>query len=668
MSIKLFLSIAAVTAAILTPSSTSAKDVTLTSPDGKIAVTIDDNDTNAKFTLSHNGKTLVDGASFSLNLTGEEVPSPNNPIIIKKVVKKNNCEETVNAPFHHTRVFTVKYNEAIIRLSDGTSATFRVFDDGVAYRLNISAPDSVTVVNETVSLPLSGNPTLYMPLANGSKDPMAMAFQNYYTVTPTSSATPHPAFLPLTADFGDGLKVTLLESDLRDYPGMFISADSTSSTLHAKFAKRPKSFNQSKRRQQRHVSDRHDYIAQMASKSSTPWRILAVTDDDRKMPVNNLVYALAEPSKLADISWIKPGKAAWEWWNNWGLRGVPFKAGINNDTYKHFIDFASKNGIEYVVLDEGWYDPANGDMLSEIPDLNLPELVEYGKEKNVGLWLWCVFNVLDDNLEEICKKYSDLGIKGLKVDFLDRDDQEGVQMAWRIADAAARHKLMLDLHGFYKPSGMNRTYPNIINVEGVFGLEELKWSAPTVDMPLYDVTFPFIRMMSGPSDYTPGAMLNASKSDWKAIYSSPMSQGTRTHQMACYIVQDSPFTMLADSPTNYTDNQECTNFITSVPTTFDATTILDGEMGEYIVTLREKDGIRYVGAQTSWSPRDYTVDFSFLPEGQTFNALIFSDGINAERQARDYAVETVQVNSTTKKNLHLAPGGGFVMRIEPTAK
>ncbi|MCM1141264.1 MAG: glycoside hydrolase family 97 protein [Muribaculum sp.] len=661
MSIKLFFSTLAATAALLTPYWALAKDVTIASPDGNIEVSIDDNDFNLKFSLVHGGKLLVNRASFGLNLS-EEV---NNRVKIKKVERQNDCRETIKAPFHHTPEFSVNYNEAQVRLSDGTCATFRVFNDGVAYRLYISTPDSVNIFKEIADFPLVGNPLLYMPLANGGKDPMTMAFQNFYTVTPISTATPHPAFLPLTADFGDGVKVTLLESDLRDYPGMFITADSAMNTLSAKFPQRPKSFEQSKRRQQRHVVDRHDYIARVDGKSATPWRILAVTYDDREMPVNNLVYTLAEPSRLEDISWIKPGKAAWEWWNNWGLRGVPFKAGINNDTYKYFIDFASQNGIEYIVLDEGWYDPANGDMLSEIPDLNLPELVEYGKQKNVGLWLWCVFNVLDDNLEEICRKYSDMGIKGLKVDFLDRDDQDGVQMAWRIADAAARHKLMLDLHGFYKPSGMNRTYPNIVNVEGVFGLEELKWSAPTVDMPLYDVTFPFIRMMSGPSDYTPGAMLNASKSDWKAIYSSPMSQGTRAHQMACYIVQDSPFTMLADSPSNYVENQECTDFITSVPTTFDSTTILDGKMGEYIVTLREKDGIRYVGAQTSWTPRDYIVDFSFLPEGQSFEAHIFSDGVNAARQARDYAIETVTVNSGSKKNLHLAPGGGFVMKIEP---
>lgn len=357
--------------------------------------------------------------------------------------------------------------------------------------------------------------------------------------------------------------------------------------------------------------------------------------------------------------------AAWEWWNDWGLRGVPFKAGINNETYRYFIDFAADNGIEYVVLDEGWYVPKSGDMLTTIPEIDLPALVKYADKKGVGLWLWTVFNVLDTQLEEACKKYSDLGIKGFKVDFLDRDDQTAVDMTYRIADATARHNLMLDLHGFYKPTGLNRTYPNVVNFESVFGMEEMKWSPTSVDMPEYDVTFPYIRMMCGPVDFTPGAMRNASKKDWKAVYYNPESQGTRAHQVANYIVQDSPFTMLADSPSNYLDNQECTDFITAIPTVFDETSIMDGKMGEYIVTLRKKDNSWFIGGQTDWNPREYTVDFAFLPSGKDFKVTILKDGVNATKQAQDYELETLTVNSGTKKTIHMAPGGGFAIRLIP---
>ena len=332
-------------------------------------------------------------------------------------------------------------------------------------------------------------------------------------------------------------------------------------------------------------------------------------------------------------------------------------------TYKYYIDFAAKNCLEYVVLDEGWYDPKSGDMLTVIPDIDLKGLIEYGKQRGVGIVLWTVFNVLDSQLEEACRKYADMGVKGFKVDFLDRDDQDGVEMVYRIADATAKHNLMLDLHGIYKPTGLNRTYPNIVNFEAVFGMEEMKWSPATVDMPLYDVTYPYLRMMCGPVDYTPGAMRNAQKKDWKSVYYNPMSQGTRGHQVATYIVYDSPFTMLCDSPSLYEKEPECTQFIASLPTVFESTEVLDGKMGEYIVTLREKEGKWYVGGMTNWDARDYDLDFSFLPAGKTFTATILKDGINAAKQGDDYAISEIRVNQSSKERIHVAPGGGFAVIV-----
>ncbi len=485
----------------------------------------------------------------------------------------------------------------------------------------------------------------------------------------------------MVADFGDGLKLSIMESDVEGYPGMFVEPDSLSRSLSARFAAYPRSTAYYPWRKQEYVAEREAFIARTEGPKRFPWRILAVSTDDRQMPVNNLVYTLASPSRVADTAWIQPGKAAWEWWNDWGLRNVPFEAGINNETYKYFIDFAADNGIEYVVLDEGWYDPASGDMLTTVPEIDLPMLTQYAASKGVGLWLWTVFNVLDDQLEEACCKYADMGIKGFKVDFLDRNDQTAAEMTYRIADATARHRLMLDLHGFYPPTGLNRTYPNIVNFESVFGMEEMKWSPESVDMPRYDVTFPFIRMQAGPVDFTPGAMLNASKADWKAIYSSPVSQGTRAHQVAHYIVHDSPFSMLADSPSNYLDNQPCTDFITSLPSAFTSTDILDGRMGEYIVTLRTASSSPasssadssadstasldswLVAGETDWTPRDYTLDLSFLPAGKSFKATLLRDGPNAAKQARDYVIETLTVDSSTKLPIHMAPAGGFALKI-----
>jgi alpha-glucosidase len=492
---------------------------------------------------------------------------------------------------------------------------------------------------------------------------MAMAYQNVYDITPLSKAQPKLAFLPVTVDCGS-VKLTLLESDLEAYPGMFVQSQQGKYGLKGVFAPYPAKTDFYPWRKQEYVTETTDFISRSRGFRSYPWRVLAITEKDTDMPVNNLVYALASPNRIGDTSWIKTGKVAWDWWNDWNLKGVPFKAGINMDTYKYYIDFASRNGLEFIVLDEGWYDPKSGDMLTVIPELDLTELIAYGKSKGVEIVLWTVFNVLDSQLEAACKKYADMGIKGFKVDFLDRDDQTAVEMVYRIAEMTARYKLTLDLHGIYKPTGINRTYPHIINFESVFGMEEVKWTDIKNNMPLYDVTFPYIRMMAGPVDYTPGAMRNATKADWRAMYYTPASMGTRCHQLAAYIVHDSPFTMLCDAPTNYLNEQECVDFIASLPVEVDSTFIASGELGKYIVTVRKKDVNWYIGGMTNWDERDVQLDFSFLPEGMSYTAVLFKDGVNANKQAEDYRKETIRIDKDSRLTLHLASGGGFAMKLE----
>lgn len=638
-----------------------AKAYSLHSPDRDISLSADDSDLSAIYiSISAGDRLLLSPSPIALNIDGYKKSGR-----IKGCSVKEMRSQHISAPFHHTPEYNVTSNDMILKLGNGLDLEFRIFNDGVAYRFVSHREKEAVVTDEIAEYNVSNNPTVYLPHSTNKEKPMAMAFQNFYTVTPVSSASPVPAFLPVTLDYGDGLKMTILESDLEQYPGMFITADSISRSLKGVFARQPSKTDFYPWRKQEYVTATEDYLTRTSGKRTYPWRIFAITTDDCMMPVNNLVYTLASPNRVVDTSWIHPGKAAWEWWNDWGLRGVPFKAGINNETYCYFIDFAADNNIEYVVLDEGWYDPQSGDMLTTIKDIDLPALVEYADKKGIGLWLWTVFNVLDSQLDEACKKYSDMGIKGFKVDFLDRDDSKAVDMTYRIADAAARHKLMLDLHGFYKPTGLNRTYPNIVNFESVFGMEEMKWSDPSVDMPEYNVTFPFIRMMCGPVDFTPGAMHNATKKDWKAVYHNPVSQGTRAHQIANYIVQDSPFTMLADSPSNYMDNQESTDFITSLPTVFDEARVTQGRMGEYIVTVRRSGNSWYAGGQTDWNPRDIDFDFFFLPSDKQFKVKLIKDGMNAARQARDYMVDCFIADRDTHRKIHLAPGGGFAMTIVP---
>lgn len=647
-------------ALMASPCAIFAKEKSVASPDGNLILTVTENNEGAPvISVTKAGKTVLTPSDISLNIRDNKKGK------IKSFSAVKSIKENIKAPFHHTPEYETSYNTSTAKLDNGVEVEFRVFNDGVAYRYLTDLKKDIIIDNEIADFNLNGDPTVYLAYSTNPNNPTAMAYQNFYTAEPVSELSPLLAFLPVTVDYNDGLKMTILESDLESYPGMFVSADSITHSLKGVFAQYPAKTDFYPWRVQEYVSEKEDYIAKTQGKRSFPWRIFAVTTDDRQMPVNNLVYSLASPSKMENTDWIQPGKSAWEWWNDWGLRGVPFQAGINNETYKYFIDFAAENGLEYVVLDEGWYDPKSGDMLTTVPEIDLPMLTAYAEEKGVGLWLWTVFNVLDSQLEEACKKYADMGIKGFKVDFLDRDDQTAVEMTYRICDATAKNNLMLDLHGFYKPTGINRTYPNVINYESVFGMEEMKWSDPSVDMPEYDVTFPFIRMMAGPVDFTPGAMHNATRADWKAIYSNPMSQGTRTHQMAHYIVHDTPFSMLADSPSNYLENKECLEILASLPSVFDETVVLDGKLGEYIVTARKNNNSWYIGGQTDWNPRDYELDFSFLPSGKMFKVTLIKDGVNADKQAQDYSVEEMTVDNTAKTPVHMAPGGGFLVVLTP---
>ena len=640
------------------PLAAKVKNYTLSSPDGGLKVEISTGD-GLSYRIMHENDTILSHSNIGLVLADGTLVGKSSRVTRER---RKKIEDKVESPFYRFKEFVAACNELDLKLQGGFGVTFRAYNDGVAYRFYTTVTSEVTVKDEVAEFNFPQDYTAYLPYTTNDKQPMAMAFQNVYDITPLSKAQPKLAFLPVTVDCGS-VKLTLLESDLEAYPGMFVQSQQGKYGLKGVFAPYPAKTDFYPWRKQEYVTETTDFISRSRGSRSYPWRVLAITEKDTDMPVNNLVYALASPNRIGDTSWVKTGKVAWDWWNDWNLKGVPFKAGINMDTYKYYIDFASRNGIEFIVLDEGWYDPKSGDMLTVIPELDLTELIAYGKSKGVEIVLWTVFNVLDSQLEAACKKYADMGIKGFKVDFLDRDDQTAVEMVYRIAEMTARYKLTLDLHGIYKPTGINRTYPHIINFESVFGMEEVKWTDIKNNMPLYDVTFPYIRMMAGPVDYTPGAMRNATKADWRAMYYTPASMGTRCHQLAAYIVHDSPFTMLCDAPTNYLNEQECVDFMASLPVETDSTFIASGELGKYIVTVRKKDVNWYVGGMTNWDRRDVELDFSFLPEGVRYTATLFVDGINADKQAEDYRMEKRIVDRESRMKLHLASGGGFAMKL-----
>ena len=638
-----------------------AQDWTLLSPNERIKIEIKQQNTDVAYRVLFDQKVICGWNSINIVQMNDKKAFSGK----MSNTQTNHIDQNIESPFYRQKSFRFEANTAIFKLNKGYKVEFCATNEGIAYRFLVenNGEEPIFIKEEKAEFNFAQNTNAWLAYTTNTDNPFAMAFQNVYDNTTIENAKDKLAFLPATFSCGD-VKLTIAESNLEAYPGMFVEKNGNAS-LKGTFAPYPAQTDYYQWRHMLHVSKTTNYIAKIECSRALPWRILAIAESDVQMPTNNLVYALASPNRIGNTDWIETGKVAWDWWNDWNLHGVDFEAGINMPTYKYYIDFASKNGLQFVILDEGWYDSQKGDMLTTIPEIDLPELISYAKEKNVKIILWTVFNVLDEQLETACPKYSQMGIAGFKVDFLDRDDQTAVEMAYRIAEVCAKHHLTLDMHGFYKPTGLNRTFPNIINFESVFGMEEMKWSDNTVDMPLYDVTFPYIRMMCGAVDYTPGAMHNATRNNWRAVYSEPMSMGTRAHQVAAYIVHDSPLTMLADAPTNYEKEQPTLSFIANIPTVFDNTQIIDGIMGLYIITLRRKNDTFYIGGQTNWDERNIEIDLSsILPSNVQYKATLYIDGINSNRKATDYTIKTINCSNQSKLKIHMASGGGFAIKLE----
>ena len=649
---------------VLTAGGVQAKVFQVTSPNGRTSIDVDVQD-RITWSVTHNGQKVLAPSVISMTVNGKDI-AYNATVRSAKVERVRN---TVSAPFWRQAFIEESYNQLRLLLNNEWYILFRAYDgEGVAYRfVGTSLRKDDRVNAECAEFNFPGDYTAYVPYSSGGKEnPFRTSFESQYTVAPLSQfRSDELAFSPLLVCLDGGLRVEITDADIEAYPGMFLGKGDKDFSVKGVFAPVPDIVKETPRRGQVVVESYSDDLAVIReavprnASRHFPWRALAIADNDAGLPVNNLVYLLGSPNRIGDTSWIRPGKVAWDWWNWWNITGVDFAAGINTQTYKYYIDFASANGIEYVVLDEGWSDPL--DILRIKPAIDLKELVSYAEARNVGLVLWAVSYVLDKDLEKACRAYSKMGIKGFKVDFMDRDDQTIPEQLYRIAETAARYHLILDFHGMYKPAGMNRTWPNVLNFEGVWGLEQLKWS--TDDMVQYDVTFPFIRMLSGPVNYTQGAMRNALQKDFRPNNENPSSQGTRARQVAEYLVFDSPFVMLCDNPTAYMKEQETTDFITALPTVWDETRILQGEIGKFIVTARRKGATWYVGGLTSWDARDITLDLSTLAKG-VHAATLYRDGVNVTRNATDYKIESQEIQTNKPFTVHLAPGGGFALIID----
>jgi alpha-glucosidase len=621
----------------------------LRSPDGKTEVQLRIGD-KVLYTVLHKGAVVVGPSPIGL-VTREA--GAVKPVVTRK--EERAVDQKVHpAVREKRREIADRFHELRLTFQGGFGLTWRAYDNGVAWRWTSALPGELTILGEEASFGFTPNATVYYPREDDFYSHNERRYVRYLVKDiPEVSLASCPA---LVATEG-GLKVWISEADLYDYAGMWLRGTS-SSALAATFPAYPAEEKQTSDRDLR-VTRRGDFIAKTKGTRAFPWRVLATAERDADLVDNQLVFLLSE-STSEDFSWVRPGKVPWDWWNAWNLVGVDFPTGVNTATYKFYVDFAAKYGLEYLILDEGW--SKTDDLLSVNPHLDLPELIAYAKQRNVGVIPWVVWLTLDKQFDAAFDQFERLGVQGLKVDFMQRDDQKMVGFYERVAKEAARRHLLVDFHGAYKPTGMQRQYPNLISREGVFGLEQNKWSDAVT--PEHNVTLPFIRMVAGPMDYTPGAMTNANARDFRAIFERPMSQGTRCHQLAMYVVYESPLQMLADSPTAYLREPEVMDLLSAVPTVWDETVALDGRVGEYVVVARKSAlGEWYVGAMTNWTARDLTFDLSFLDPGK-HQAQIWQDGVNAARVGNDYKKVERSVTWTDRLQVHLAPGGGWVARIK----
>ena len=623
-----------------------AKDYTIISPNGKIKVSVTV-DTQIKWSATVDNHPVFTDNTLSLDL-GTSVLGVNPKVVSAKTSSVNETVKTVVAV--KSKTISNNYNQLNLNFKQNYTVSFRLFDNGISYRFETNLKEPITVKYEEVGLNFSGDYGVLFP----EEETVYSHYERSYIDQKISSFNAGRfASLPTLVKADNNIKIGITEADLFDYPCLFLEA-----TGKAAFkSKYPKVILKSDPKGDREIQNiqEADYIAATSGTRTFPWRVFMISTEDARLVENQMVFLLSRECKITDTSWIKPGLVAWDWWNENNIFGVDFKAGLDTKTYKYYIVFASKNNIPYIILDEGWT-KSTTNIKEANPDLNLQELIAYGKTKNVDIILWCLWNPLDADMDAILDIYAKVGAKGIKVDFMARSEQYMVNFYERAAKACADRKLLIDFHGAFKPSGMGRAYPNIINHEGVKGMENAKWSKDIT--PEHDVTLCFTRMLAGPMDFTPGAMINKNEKDYAISFSNPMSMGTRCHQVAMYVCYDSPLQMLADSPSNYYKETETTAFISKMPTVWDDTKVLDAKVGDYILMARQKDNNWYLGAMTDWTARTLDLDLSFLGEG-TFEIEIMQDGVNAEKSCNDYKRIVKQVSKADKLKIDMAKGGGW---------
>jgi alpha-glucosidase len=648
-----------VTAAAFFYNARSADTLSLRSPSGNILVRIWKN-TIVQYDISFQNKTILSASTIDLLLNDGRSLSANNAIRSYSNKKENRI---IVSPIPEKRKnIPDVYNELVIKFKQPYQLTFRAYDDGVAYRINTSFKDSLVIENEIAGFHFEENDSVYFPQVHkrDGADIFHTSFEELYERKPLQTiADSSIAFSPVLITTNEGIKIALTESALEEYPGMFLRGTNTAA-LNGTFANYPleeKMFDGEY--PEMIVTKRADFIARTKGTRDFPWRIMMIAKEDKELPSNDIVYRLAQPSRIADASWVHAGKATDEWIINTNIFDVPFKSGINTNTYKYYIDFAKRFGFDPIMMDAGWSDTKN--LFSINPDINMDTIAAYAKTKGIKLSMWTLALTLNNQLDSALAQFDKWGVDFIMTDFIDRDDQKTVEFYYRIATACAAHKIMIMYHGAYPTKGFNRTYPNAITRESVLGSEYNIWSNKV--SPTHDLTLPYTRMLAGSFDYEPGILNNATKAAFRTIEGYTMSQGTRCHQLAMFVVYDNPMQIFSGNPSQGSREPEFMQLLGSIPASWDETKILEAKIAEFIITARQKNNNWFVAGMNDWTPRDFNISFDFLDEGN-YTATICKDGINADRYASDYKIEKTTINKKTILPIHLAPGGGFMMKIE----
>lgn len=634
----------------------AAKDYDVHSPDGKVGVKISVSD-SLSFSVRYGDEIILGDSRIALDVKGHEKHMTSSYSVAR--ASRRSVDEILKAVVPlKSRNVRDSFNELKLSFRGGWYLEFRAYDNGVAYRFGTDFKEgTVFVRNEIADYAFAEDCKAYW--AGESNPDFISHCEAFFKEIPLSGIEPSKySYLPVSLITPAGTRVAVTETDLSDYPNLFLFGG-RGTTLEGRL---PQVILETEMRTDRDVNvlKKADYIAETAGQRTYPWRIFAIGDDCSLLE-NNLPWQLASKEVSEDTDWIRPGKISWEWWSMLNVYGVDFKAGVNTETYKYYIDFAAATGLEYILMDEGW-SAGTLDIVNTKPGLNVPELVAYGKSKGVGVILWTLWTPMMKDMCKILDTYKEWGVSGIKIDFMQRTDQPMVNFYEDIARECFKRHLLVDYHGSFKPAGLQRKYPNVMSFEGVYGMEHDKCSYDI--SPEHDLVLPFTRMFAGPMDYTPGATINATKDDFSIRWNHPMSQGTRAHQAAIFVAFESAVQMLCDSPSNYYKVPDFTNFIASVPTVWDETRAIEAKAGDYLLMARRNGVNWYVAGLNDWTGRTLSLSFEFLPEGN-YEAVIFRDGVNADVWAEDYVLERKTVNRESVWDVNMAPGGGWAAILRP---